>query len=182
MERRTISGQVLIFHKRGRQWVLRASTLPPYSFVTMVTARLKPPGEAESAAAVEAAFYDALRQGDLDAVMACWGDDDEMVCVHPGGARLIGLSAIRDSFAAMLAEGGVDLEPCQIRRLAGAGLALHSVMERVGIEIDGHPGHGWVVATNVFQRTAIGWRLIAHHASGAPGPEPEVPPGRRLLH
>ncbi|MET0266304.1 MAG: nuclear transport factor 2 family protein, partial [Duganella sp.] len=32
-----------------------------------------------SAADVEAAFYDALNRADLDALMALWADDDEIV-------------------------------------------------------------------------------------------------------
>ena len=50
-----------------------------------------------SAAEVEAAFYDALNRADLEALMALWADDEEIVCIHPGGARLIGHAAIRAS-------------------------------------------------------------------------------------
>ena len=38
----------------------------------------------------EAAFYDAMQLGDIDKLMACWADEDDIVCVHPGGARLVG--------------------------------------------------------------------------------------------
>ena len=31
---------------------------------------------------VEAAFYDALRQGDIERLMACWADEEEIVCVQ----------------------------------------------------------------------------------------------------
>ena len=40
-----------------------------------------------SADEIEAAFYEALQKGDIDRLMACWSDDDEVVCVHPGGHR-----------------------------------------------------------------------------------------------
>ena len=35
------------------------------------------------------------------------------------------------------------------------------------IEVMGHdgPGSAWVVATNVYAKTAQGWRMVAHHAS-----------------
>ena len=29
---------------------------------------------------VEAAFYEALQRGDIDALMACWADEDEVFC------------------------------------------------------------------------------------------------------
>lgn len=31
------------------------------------------------------AFYDALEQGDLAQLMAVWADDEDIVCIHPGG-------------------------------------------------------------------------------------------------
>jgi len=43
---------------------------------------------------VEQRFYEALQRGDLAAMMSCWTDEDDAVCVHPGGARLVGLAAV----------------------------------------------------------------------------------------
>ncbi len=34
------------------------------------------------------------------------------------------------------------------------------------------PRQAWVIATNVYHRTAQGWRLVAHHAS--PGTASEI--------
>ena len=39
----------------------------------------------------ETAFYEAQEKADLDAMMAVWADDDDIVCVHPGGMRLSGV-------------------------------------------------------------------------------------------
>ena len=55
---------------------------------------------------IEAQFYQALQRGDIDRLMAVWADDDEVVCVHPGGGRLVGPAAIRESFEAIFASGG----------------------------------------------------------------------------
>ena len=41
---------------------------------------------------VEAQFYEALQQADLDKLMALWSDDDEIACVHPGGLRVAALT------------------------------------------------------------------------------------------
>ena len=53
----------------------------------------------------EAAFYDALQRGDIELLMACWAEDDDIVCVQPGGPRLLGAGAIRAAFEAMFAHG-----------------------------------------------------------------------------
>ena len=153
--------------------------------------RLKPPQASLLASAddVEAQFYEALQQGDLARLMAVWGDDDEIVCVHPGGARVVGGAAIRASFEAIFANGGVPAVPDQVRRLQGLGVAVHHLVERVRLR----PGQGakgvksveeaFVLATNVYVNTAAGWRLVAHHASpGRAEPPPAVQEWPSTLH
>ena len=36
------------------------------------------------------AFYEAFEARDVEAMMATWAEDEEIVCVHPGGSRLVG--------------------------------------------------------------------------------------------
>ena len=43
----------------------------------------------------EAAFYEALERSDLEAMMLVWSEDEEVLCVHPGGARVTGLAPLR---------------------------------------------------------------------------------------
>ena len=115
---------------------------------------------------VEAAFYDALQRGDIEKLMACWADEDEIVCIHPGGPRVVGATAIRASFEAMFAEGGtVRAWPEQVRKIVSVASSVHHLIERVEVLTTGGLAHAWVVATNVYHRTAQGWRLVAHHAS-----------------
>ena len=125
---------------------------------------------------VEAAFYEALQKGDIDALMALWADDDEVVCVHPGGGgRLVGPAAIRASFAAIFANGGIPVVPQQVHRLQQISAALHHLAERIEVITAEGRQVGWVVATNVYVKTAQGWRLAAHHASPAEPQEPHTP-------
>ncbi|HYR00266.1 MAG TPA: nuclear transport factor 2 family protein, partial [Casimicrobiaceae bacterium] len=41
------------------------------------------------------AFYQAFEARDIDAMMAAWADDEDIVCVHPGGPRFVGYDAVR---------------------------------------------------------------------------------------
>ena len=123
---------------------------------------------------MEAQFYDALQKGDLEALMAVWAEDDEIVCVHPGGARVVGPAAIRASFEAIFANGGIPVRPEQVHRLAAMGSALHHLVERVEVRGEQGPQTAWVTATNLYLKTARGWRLASHHASPALGHEPPV--------
>jgi len=53
----------------------------------------------------EAAFYEALEAGEIEAMMEVWAEDEEIVCVHPGGARLAGYDQVRESWAQILGPG-----------------------------------------------------------------------------
>ena len=55
----------------------------------------------DSADETEAAFYQALQNGDIGKLMACWADEDDVICMHPGGPRLVGMRAIRLAFNAI---------------------------------------------------------------------------------
>ncbi len=124
-----------------------------------------------SAESVEDAFYEALRQGDLAALMEIWADDDDVVCIHPGGERIEGLDAVRASWEEILQDGGMMIEPVRRHCTTGAALAVHHVVEAVQVREGGRRRVLHCNATNVFARDALGWRLIAHHASAPVEPE-----------
>jgi ketosteroid isomerase-like protein len=134
-----------------------------------------------SAQDVEAAFIDALERGDLEAMMAVWSEDDEIVCVHPGGARLIGYAAIRDAWRRIFDTGRrLQIEMSPPTLVATPFVVTSSRIEFVRLR-DQAERSAPLAVTNVFIRGALGWRLIAHHASTVP-PESlgELPP--KILH
>ena len=120
----------------------------------------------------EAQFYDALRDGDLERVMAVWADDDDVVCVHPGGTRVVGPQAVRAAFEAIFANGHIVVHAEHVKRVQAMGSAVHSVLERIDVVTVEGPRTGWIVATNVYVKTSQGWRMVAHHAS--PGTNSEI--------
>lgn len=122
---------------------------------------------------VETQFYEALQRGDIDRLMAVWSDDDEVVCVHPGGPRVVGPGAIRATFEAIFANGPIPVRAEKLKRVESAGCAVHNLIERVDIKTNEGAQTAWVIATNVYLKTAQGWRLVAHHAS--PGSSREMP-------
>ncbi len=132
---------------------------------------------------LEAQFYDGLRRGDIDAVMAVWADDDEIVCVHPGGPRVVGPAAIRAGFEAIFANGAIPVHPEQVHRLDALSGTVHHLLEKIEVPTDEGPRTAWVMATNVYLQTAQGWRLVAHHASpGSLQPPDDSPGGGAILH
>ena len=137
-----------------------------------------------SAQDAENAFYEALERCDLEGMMAVWSEDDEIVCVHPEGARLTGQDEVRESWARLFAAGPharvtIDRQVA----ISGMMLAIHSVFENFAIQ--GQKSEPLpIIATNVYLRTATGWRMIVHHASPAPA-QPQPAPretGPKILH
>ncbi len=131
----------------------------------------------------ESAFYEALQRGDIDLLMSCWADEDDIVCVHPGGPRLLGAGAIRAAFESMFANGTVRARPVQVHRVVALSSAVHSVAEQVEVMLPDGQHHRLVQATNVYHKTPEGWRMVAHHASPGVAPDAQVVAAQRpVLH
>ena len=125
-----------------------------------------------SADDIEAAFYESLQRADIERLMACWADDDDIVCIHPGGSRIVGPGAIRAAFEAIFANGSIKAHPEQLRKVEALASAVHSVVERIDLLSESGPEQAFVLATNIYPKTAQGWRRVAHHAS--PGSQAEI--------
>ncbi|PJI99481.1 ketosteroid isomerase-like protein [Acidovorax sp. 69] len=131
----------------------------------------------------ESAFYEALQRGDIELLMSCWAEDDEIVCVHPGGSRLLGPGAIRAAFEAMFSNGAVRARPVQVHRIVALSSAVHSVAEQVEVMLPDGLHQAVVLATNVYHKTPEGWRMVAHHASPGGAPDAQVADTQRpVLH
>jgi uncharacterized protein (TIGR02246 family) len=115
----------------------------------------------------ESAFYDAFERADIAAMMAVWAEKDDVVCIHPQGPRLSGFEAVRQSWGQIFAGGSqLKLKTTEARNFDGQTLAVHNVVELVtppGRE--GNPAT--VFATNVYELTDGGWRMVLHHATAA---------------
>jgi ketosteroid isomerase-like protein len=142
-----------------------------------------PPSAQASPDEVEQQFYEALQRGDIEQLMAVWSDDDDIVCVHPGGPRVVGPGAIRATFDGMFASGSIDARPDKVRRLHSHGCAVHSVLEQIRVMTAEGPQMAWVIATNVYVQSPLGWRLVAHHASpGSPREVQDIVEAAATLH
>lgn len=123
----------------------------------------------------EASFYEALQLGDLERLMAVWADEHDIACVHPGGPRAVGVAAIRSSFESVLSQGALLVTIEQVRRLETATCAVHHVMEKIQAMTSEGLQTAYILASNVYLRTANGWRMVLHHASPAqPHDMPDV--------
>ncbi|MGW3494050.1 nuclear transport factor 2 family protein [Streptomyces sp. NPDC001020] len=135
------------------------------------------------------AFYEAMEQGDFEALSALWltpsdlGVDEEyhdpadtgvISCVHPGWPALTGRGEVLRSYALIMANTDyIQFFLTDVHVSVTGDTALVTCTENI---LSGGPAPDdsdelgplvgqLVVATNVFQRTSDGWKLWAHHAS-----------------
>lgn len=122
----------------------------------------------------ETAFYEAFERGDLAAMMAVWAEGADIVCVHPRGPRLTGFDAVRDSWAGIFAGGGSGLrvQATELRKFDGNSVAVHALIEVLTSAAQPTATAQSVCATNVYELTDGGWRMVVHHATPVPEPEP----------
>jgi ketosteroid isomerase-like protein len=116
----------------------------------------------------ELAFYDALERADLPRLMQVWAEDEEVICVHPGGLRVVGLHAVKESWQEILANGGLRIRPSMTVSSHSMMGAVHSLIEQISVKSADGTEVAHCYATNVYHKGPTGWKLVMHHASAAP--------------
>jgi ketosteroid isomerase-like protein len=128
----------------------------------------------DSPQAAEDAFYDALEEGSIDAMMAVWDDADDLACLLPMQPLRQGRVAIRETFRqAFQALGGIDIQAVHLQWLTWGDAAAHLLQEQV-VGQDGRLAPP-VYAVNLFRRGPSGWRLVMHQNAPSPPPPGTVP-------
>ena len=116
----------------------------------------------------EAAFYAAFERGDVEAMMAVWSDENDVVCIHPHGPRLTGQREIRDSWLQIMTNSPpMRFRIHELNIIRNDDLSIHFVNENIHVGDADEPNFT-ILATNIYRRTADGWRIILHHASPTP--------------
>jgi ketosteroid isomerase-like protein len=131
----------------------------------------------------EAAFYEALEANDIEAMMEVWAEDEEIVCVHPGGPRIAGYDQVRESWTRILGSGQtLKVQLTDQVYVQSVMLSIHSLHENIAVGGDAGRQRP-VVTTNVYVRQGGGWRMVAHHASAGPqAPRAPAPDSPKTLH
>jgi ketosteroid isomerase-like protein len=107
--------------------------------------------------AVNAAFYRAFADRDVEAMDALWAHDARVACIHPGWRTLHGRDAVMDSWRSIL-----DSPDAPEIAVSGASAYATGDMAFV-ICIESLEG-GRLAATNVFVRESGEWRIVHHQA------------------
>lgn len=133
----------------------------------------------------EAAFYEAFQSSNIEAMMAVWDDDADIVCIHPNGRRLQGRAPIHENWLHIFTSGvEMRFEICDGQYFQNALTSVHIVHEYIYMNGDRRRREP-VIATNIYRLTNQGWRMILHHASLSPESNTTVDitmPSSTILH
>lgn len=113
-----------------------------------------------------AGFYRAFEALDLAEMDRIWAHDAHVRCVHPGWPMIAGWDAVRASWQTIFEntqEMRFTLSDVTVN--VGADLAWVTCTENILAEAGERISVTAILATNLFERTDSGWRLIHHHAS-----------------
>ncbi|MFZ5851290.1 MAG: nuclear transport factor 2 family protein [Actinomycetota bacterium] len=122
-------------------------------------------------------LYAAFESADLDRMSALWVDApwaDTATCVHPGWPPVRGRGAVLRSWAVIMANTAyIQFVLTDVAVEVAGEVAVVTCTENLLTGVDERLGGGRVVATNVFRRTPVGWRLWVHHGSPVLAPQGE---------
>ena len=131
--------------------------------------------EQAAVAAVNAAFYQAIEDGDLDGMRALWVDGefaDTVHCVHPGQPAVHGRAQVLMSWTVVMARlSYLQFFLTDVRVVVAAEVAVVTCVENVLADLPEAEdpsafAGGRAEATNVLRRDRDGrWRLFSHHSS-----------------
>ncbi len=117
-------------------------------------------------------FYAALNSmanGDASAMAEIWEHGGEVTVQHPIGGRDVGWDQIAESWqrvAAIASDGRVERRDQRLSVIGDA--AFESGVEQVSVKLGGHPVQTQMRVTNVYRRTADGWKIVHHHTDPSP--------------
>lgn len=126
--------------------------------------------EVDQVLAANAEFYAAFERADFDAMQKLWAQDDGVVCVHPANEPIRGKQSVMRSWLVLMANSPyiqfflTDVYAVVVGDIASVTCTENVLSASADTPIGVFAG-GRATATNVFRRTAGGWRLWIHHAS-----------------
>ena len=114
---------------------------------------------------VEESFYQAFRNRSIELMKTVWDKTDEVICIHPGSPRIYSFDLIIASWEQIFsAQEGAMIDITDPVYKLKDDVSIHYVKEV--LSVNSKPVAS-VYATNIYQQTDDGWKMIAHHASPA---------------
>ena len=122
--------------------------------------------EEQAVAQANQNFYRAFETLKIDAMEAVWAKDADIQCGHPGWRILRGWGPVMESWKRIFENTpSMEFTLTDINIQIHGAIAWVTLYENLNGSIQGQNYSAAILATNVFQQTVDGWRMILHHGS-----------------
>ena len=111
-------------------------------------------------------FYDAFGALDIDLMEAAWETSERALCVHPGWPPIVGWNLIKESWQRIFDSTTLmhfNIHYVNVVSTGDSGWV--TCVENISSVLEGRASNFGILATNIFVRTPLGWRMTGHHAS-----------------
>ena len=116
-------------------------------------------------------FYRAFESLKIEAMERVWAKDADIQCGHPGWRILRGWGPVMESWKRIFENTpSMKFTLTDVKVEVHGDLAWVTLYENLNSSIQGQSYSAAVLTTNMFQKTADGWRMVLHH--GSPVSEP----------
>ena len=130
----------------------------------------------EEVAAANESFYRAFESLKVEAMERVWAKDADIQCGHPGWRILRGWGPVMESWKRIFENTpSMKFTLTDVRVEVRGDLAWVTLYENLSSSIQGQSYSAAVLTTNMFQKTADGWRIILHHGSSVSAPLDQDP-------
>jgi ketosteroid isomerase-like protein len=122
--------------------------------------------EIQAVAQANQSFYRAFESLKIDAMEQVWAKDAEIQCGHPGWRILRGWGPVMESWKRIFENTpSMQFTLTDVNIHVIGAVAWVTLYENLNSSIQGQNYSAAILTTNVFQKTADGWRMILHHGS-----------------
>ena len=122
--------------------------------------------EIEAIAQANQAFYRAFETLKIEAMERVWARDGDIQCGHPGWRILRGWGPVMESWKRIFENTpSMQFTLTDVNIQVSGEVAWVTLYENLNSSIQGQSYSAAILTTNVFQKTADGWRMILHHGS-----------------
>jgi len=130
----------------------------------------------QAVAEANAEFYHAFESLKIQMMERVWAKDTDIQCGHPGWRILRGWGPVMEGWKRIFENTpSMKFTLTDLKVEVRGELAWVTLYENLNSSIQGQSYSAAVLTTNMFQKTADGWRMILHHGSSVSEPLDQDP-------
>jgi ketosteroid isomerase-like protein len=132
------------------------------------------PDDKQEVAQANQDFYRAFENLKIEEMEKVWAKNTEIQCGHPGWRVLRGWGPVMESWKRIFENTpSMRFTLTDVKVDVRSEIAWVTLYENLVSSIQGQDYTAAILTTNIFQKTAEGWRMILHHGSSVSQPPDE---------